>query len=179
MYVSVADRSETMQVLLAQSGDREALGALLTRVQPSLSRYLRMVTRDDARADDVLQDTLVIVVRKLRSLKDAQLFRPWIYRIATREAHRGRTAEEVPLDGIAEPAGGEDLLRTLATAEQDSRLREAVRQLPDRAREAVALHYFEELPLHQIAALLDVPLGTVKSRVAYGLARLRTREREP
>src|SRR5258705_8154225 len=74
-------------VLRAQCADREALEALLRAVQPSLRRYLSALagTTD---ADDLLQDVLVIVVRKLGGLEDPALFRPWIFRVASREAFR-------------------------------------------------------------------------------------------
>ena len=165
-----------MLVLLAQSGDQDALGELLAAVQPALRGYLRVLTRDDARADDVLQETFVIVVRKLRTLRDIGLFRPWLYRIATRQAYRGRRQNEIPLESAAEPVADGDLASQLVAAESRTRLREAIVQLPDRAREAVTLHYLHEMTFDEIAAVLDVPVGTVKSRVAYGLARLRSLE---
>ena len=172
------DRTEALLVLLAQSGDRDALGELLGAIQGALRGYVRVLTRDDARADDVLQETFVIVVRKLRTLRDPALFRPWIYRIATREAHRGRRVEEIPIETAAEPAVADDVADALVASESRVRLREAIMQLPDRAREAVTLHYLHEMPFDEIAAVLDVPIGTVKSRVAYGLSRLRSQERE-
>lgn len=175
----MTDRTEAMLVLLAQSGDRDALGELLSAVQPALRGYLRVLTRDDSRADDVLQETFVLVVRKLRTLRDARLFRPWLYRIATREAYRGARWDEVPLESAPEPIAGGDFAVRLVAEESRRRLREAVMQLPDRAREAITLHYLHEMPFDEIAAVLDVPVGTVKSRVAYGLSRLRGLEAEP
>src|SRR4051812_7622844 len=74
-------------VLRAQCHDREALEALLRSVQPSLRRYLTGVA-GVTDADDLLQDVLVIVVRKLGTLDDPSLFRPWAFRIASREAFR-------------------------------------------------------------------------------------------
>lgn len=168
----MTDRAEAVLVLLAQAGDRDALGDLLSRVQPRLRGYLRLVTRDEARADDVLQDAFVLAVRKLRFLRDPSVFRPWLYRIATREAHRRRRPAPLPLDGH-DVAAVVDLEGELVSAAERERLRDAVGRLPDRAREVIALHYFEEMALDEIAAVLDAPLGTVKSRLAYGLAKLR------
>ena len=174
--MSVIDRAEALLVLRAQTGDLEARGELLVAVQPALRGYVRVLTRDNARADDVLQETYLIAVRKLRTLRDAALFRPWLFRIATREAYRGRRVEELPLEQALETSTSDDLAGRLVAAETRGRLREAVLRLPDRAREAVTLHYWHELPFDQIAAVLDIPVGTVKSRVAYGLARLRSME---
>ena len=167
------DRHEAFLVLLAQAGDRDALGALLEGVQPRLRGYLRMLTRDPSRADDVLQDVFVIAVRKLRHLRDPLLFRPWMYRIATREAQRGVRPADDSIDAHAEPADAADTERALLAQETRERLREDVAGLPDRARAVIALHYFEQMTLEEIAAVLDAPLGTVKSRLAYGLAALR------
>jgi RNA polymerase sigma-70 factor, ECF subfamily len=168
----MSERDEAALVLLAQTGNRAALGDLLERVQPRLRGYLQMLTRDDARADDVLQDTFVIAVRKLRVLRDPTVFRAWMYRIATREAYRRRRPADLALEDTLEVTGG-DLSHELAAVEQRERLRALVAALPDRAREVIALHYFDEMALDEIAAVLDAPIGTVKSRLAYGLARLR------
>lgn len=170
----MTSRDEAYLVLLAQSGDRAALGELLQGVQPRLRGYLRMLKRDAAAADDVLQDTFVIAVRKLKFLRDPVLFRPWIYRIATREAHRRALRDEEPI-GDREVADAADTERELLDAEARERLRDEVAGLPDRARAVIALHYFEQMPLDEISAVLDAPLGTVKSRLAYGLAALRKR----
>src|ERR1700680_3478692 len=74
-------------VLRAQCHDREALGALLRSVQPSLRGYLSAVA-GQTDADDLQQELLIIVVRRLGSLEDPALFRPWLFRIASREAFR-------------------------------------------------------------------------------------------
>lgn len=165
-------RDEAYLVLLAQAGDRDALGELLERVQPRLRGYLRFVTRDEARADDVLQDAFVIAVRKLTFLRDPAVFRTWLYRIATREAHRRSREPQAEVDSEL-LAADVDIERDALAAETAARLREEVAQLPARAREVIALHYFDELPLDEVALVLEAPLGTVKSRLAYGLARLR------
>ena len=83
----VASIQEMQCVLRAQCSDREALEMLLRSVQPALRRYLSaLVGHTDA--DDLLQDVMVIVVRKLGGLEDPQVFRPWAFRIASREAFR-------------------------------------------------------------------------------------------
>ena len=169
----MSDRDEAMLVLLAQAGDREALGALLQRVQPALRGYLRMLKRDAAAADDLLQDTFVIAVRKLRFLRDPVLFRSWIFRIATREAHRRTRPAPGAFDTHHEPVAGGGPELALMDAESRERLREDVARLPDRAREVIVLHFFEEMTLEETAAVLEAPLGTVKSRLAYGLGLLR------
>jgi RNA polymerase sigma-70 factor, ECF subfamily len=75
-------KQEALWVLRAQCGDREALELLLRHVQPSLYRYLcGLIGRTDA--DDILQEVLVLIFRKLTWLEAPELFRPWVFRIAS------------------------------------------------------------------------------------------------
>ena len=75
-------------VLRAQAGDREALEELLRAVQPKLQRYLRALIGHDAASDDVLQEVLFLIYRKLGWLREPKVFEAWAYRIASREAFR-------------------------------------------------------------------------------------------
>lgn len=163
------DAHERALVLRAQSGDREAFDALLAIIAPPLLRYVTRVTGDVAMAEDVVQDTLIAIVRKLTWLNDASLFRPWAYRIASREAFRllrkRRVSEPIeelsaPVDEIVDPWQRERLLSSLE-------------RLSPASRAVITLHYLEELALSEVAAVLELSLGTVKSRLSYGLAQLR------
>ncbi|HEV3214345.1 MAG TPA: sigma-70 family RNA polymerase sigma factor [Vicinamibacterales bacterium] len=166
-------KQEMQWVLRAQCHDREALGDLLRSVQPSLRGYLSAVA-GQTDADDLQQDVLILVVRRLGSLEDPALFRPWLFRIASREAFRhvkkrrlwqGRHEDDAQLENFpaqeTPPSG--DLLRTLLATETISPTSRAV----------LILHFQEELPLHEVAAILEIPLGTAKSRLAYGLRSIR------
>ena len=161
-------------VLRAQSGDREAFDALLRDVAQPLLRYVTRVTGDKALAEDVVQDTLVAIVRKIAWLSDASLFRAWAYRIASREAFRALKKQK---------GGGQAILPVLETdlavdqpprdPWQRERLLSSLDRLPPASRAVITLHYLEEMPLSEVAAVLDLAPGTVKSRLAYGLALLR------
>src|SRR5918997_2982467 len=83
-----AAEREVFLVLRAQTGDREALDALLASVQEPLYRYALSLAGERHVAEDVLQETFVRVYRKLGWLREPALFRPWAYRVATREAFR-------------------------------------------------------------------------------------------
>jgi len=170
-----SSRQELRRVLLAQSGDREALDGLLLWVQDPLFRYLRGLLRDRARAQDVLQEALFRICLKLRWLRDPELFRPWAYRIATREAFRSLRRERrwsdslldaQELEAIPDPAP-EQLPSEL------ERLPELVADVSPACRAALLLHYLDGLTFPEIAEVLGVAVGTVKSRIAYGLAALR------
>lgn len=157
-------------MLRAQSGDREALELLLRSIQPSLSRYLRGLV-GGSNSDDVLQDVLVIVATKLGWLERPELLRPWAFRIASRAAFkhfkraRRWLGDDAALQDIAapDPPASDELLGELATIDGISPASRAV----------LVLHFQEEMPLAEVAAVLEVPLGTVKSRLAYGLQALR------
>lgn len=162
-----------MWVLRAQCDDQEALECLLRSVQPSLHRFLLGVL-GPSHVDDLLQDVLVIVYRKLKTLHTPELFRPWVFRIASRQAFRHirrgkhwpeQAADESMFDGIPsrEVSPPDELLQELLSLED----------LSPASRAVLVLHFQEELPLSDVAAILEIPLGTAKSRLAYGLTTLR------
>lgn len=159
-----------MLVLLAQQGDRDALNRLLQGLQERLFRYIsRLLSGDAAGAEDVLQETLLRIARKLPWLSEATLFEAWAYRIASREVYRAFAASQQsePLDeDLTVPAGEPPAL----SADELNRM---TRSLSPASRAVLLLHYEEDRPLEEIATILSIPLGTVKSRLAYGLKRLR------
>jgi RNA polymerase sigma-70 factor (ECF subfamily) len=169
------DRDAIRLVLLAQTGDRGALGELFRCVQASLHAYLARLLGDGHLAEDVLQDVFVIVWRKLRWLREPELFRPWVYRIASREAFRRLRKERFWVTLRREPR-----LAALPAEPPQTVPREWLEELPGRlaavtpaSRAVLLLHYLEGLTLDEVAAVLALPPGTVKSRLAYGLAALR------
>ena len=160
-------------MLRAQCGDREALELVLRAVQPPLRRYISgLVGADDA--DDILQDVLLIVSRKLYWLEQPDLIRAWAFRIASRAAFRylkkrkrwlDATVDDAALDNIAAPddeAPNDTILELLDSP-----------ALTPASRAVLVLHFREEMPLAHVAAVLEIPLGTVKSRLAFGLKALR------
>ncbi len=171
------DRHEVLLVLRAQSGDRRALDALLQRVQAPLFRYIRGIVGEADRAEDVVQDVFVLICRKLKWLREPRFFRAWAYRIASREAlrcvrrdqpWRAQVRDPDVLDQIAD----DDEARA-AIRERVADLATLVAAVPPASRMVLLLHYQEELTLQAVADVLDLPLGTVKSRLAYGLSALR------
>ena len=169
----MTSRNEAQWVLRAQLGDRDAIEALLGSVQPMLTRYVRTLV-GAADAEDVTQDVMVTLYRKLWMLSTPDLFRPWMFRIATRAAFqhlkkRRRWPAHLREDDALEALPAPDLATISPRLDEllsDPRVTPA-------SRAVLALHFREEMTLPEVAAVLDVPLGTVKSRLAYGLAALR------
>ena len=164
---------ETAWVVRAQCGDREALELLLRSLQPRLHRYVSRLV-GGGHTPDVVQDVLVSIARKLAWLADPRLLRPWAFRIASRAAFRHLRREkqwlryasdEADFEAIPgpEPPPGDDLLRELLDSDE----------LSPASRAVLVLHFQEEMPLADVAAVLEIPLGTAKSRLAYGLKALR------
>ena len=163
------DAQQRALVLRAQSGDRDAFDALLREIAPPLLRYVTRVTGEVAMAEDVVQETLIAIVRKIEWLNDASLFRPWAFRIASRFAFRALKKRKIvePLDDL------EIAVEDVSDPWQRERLLASIDRLTPASRAVITLHYFEDMPLSEVAAVLDLAPGTVKSRLAYGLAQLR------
>ncbi len=167
---------EAFLVLRAQSGDREALDALLASVQEPLHRYLLTLVRERHLAEDALQETFVRVYRKLGWLRDPALFRPWAYRIASREVVRQLKRRRRWPEQFGEDFSPEQLAAEAADAREPElaeRLTELLSKVSPASRMVLVLHYLDEMPLQEVADVLGVPVGTAKSRLAYGLAALR------
>jgi RNA polymerase sigma-70 factor (ECF subfamily) len=164
-----------LAVARAIAGDREVLDGVLAALDRPLYRYISKLVARREMAEDVLQEVLFRICRKLGWLRDPELLRPWAFRIASRECFRhlrseNRRGEEVLNLDTLETAANEGIPQ-----EWEPRLLDWIDDLPPASRAVIALHYLEEMSLDEVAAVLEIPPGTAKSRLAYGLARLRKR----
>ena len=170
-------KQQIFLVLRAQAGEKEAFNELLKSVQQRLFRYIYRLTGERALAEDVLQEVFIIIYRKIRWLENPKLFSAWAYRIASRASFQKLKTERRWTEQIRD----EEILKLApATETQDVYEPELIAQIPDflaelspASRAVVILHYIEELPLSQVAEILDIAVGTAKSRLAYGLKGLR------
>jgi RNA polymerase sigma-70 factor (ECF subfamily) len=164
--------------LLAQAGDRPALAQLLQGIQEALHAYLVRLVNDEHLAEDVLQEVFVLIWLKLRWLRNPELFRPWVYRITSREAFRRlkkerpwwRLLSDPPFEAMAQEGPPERVPR-----EWLEQLTGHLAALSPASRAVLLLHYLQGLTLDEVADVLALSPGTVKSRLAYGLAALRQR----
>ncbi|MDX6695612.1 MAG: hypothetical protein QOF02_3215 [Blastocatellia bacterium] len=170
-------KQENWWTLRAQAGDSEALEALLTSAQPPLYRYIFRLVGERTLAEDILQEVFIIIYRKLRWLQEPSLFRPWAYRIASREAFKRlkrerrwgeQVRDEAILEAIPSPAPEENFAPELL-----EHLPLLMARVSPASRAVLILHYLDELPLSEVADVLGIALGTAKSRLAYGLQTLR------
>jgi RNA polymerase sigma-70 factor (ECF subfamily) len=181
MAARMDGRSDEQLMAAVQTGDMDALGALVERFQQPLTSYLdRLVGPDWALAQDLTQETFLRVLSQ-RALRLDQPFKPWLYAVATNLARdhfrssrvrRGVRLDDEQAASLSDDvAGPEDY--ALAT-ERSERIVWALRRLGPEYRETVLLRFYCDLTLPEVAATLEVPLGTVKSRLWAGLQRLRT-----
>jgi RNA polymerase sigma-70 factor (ECF subfamily) len=171
----MAERSELdgLMVARAVAGDRHALEGVLAALQRPLYRYISRLMMRREIAEDVLQDVLFRICRKIGWLHDPELLRPWAFRIASRECFRHLRSERRRNEEILDLETLETAGREGVTPGWEPRLLDWIDSLSPASRAVITLHYLEEMSLDEVAAVLEIPLGTVKSRLAYGLARLR------
>lgn len=183
----------TDEQLLARlrDGDREWFGTLVRRYERELYGYLRRYLGDAELAADVFQNTFVAVFTKIQQYELGRPARPWLYAIATNQAIDSlrkqkrrveRTTDPLPMGGD-DASGARPLFELLASREPDpaelavsdelsQQVRGAVDQLSDLHKQVVVLSYFQGFKYQDIAEVLGVPLGTVKSRLNSAMAKL-------
>ena len=161
------------------NGDQEAFEVLVQRHGPAVFNFLLRFLPDPDDAADLAQEVFLQAWRHLIRFDPHQgRFRNWLLRIASNNAvnrlrSRRRAAErERTAAGLRDEEGFPPVVR-LEEEESLEQLRRAIRALPDGERQVVLLACYHELPYREVAAVLDLPIGTVKSRMHSAVARLR------
>ena len=169
-----ADRADLAAIC---QGDREALARLYERHREGLFGFiLRVTSWDRGLAEEVLQDTLLAVWFNASGFAGQSQVRTWIYSIARRNAlSKLRKKRPDPVDPeaaipVVDTGTGPDD-HALARLEADV-LNRLIDQLPEQLRVILVLAFVEDLPYPEISEVLDVPIGTVKSRVSRARAAL-------
>lgn len=168
-------------VIRCQAGEEDALAELVERWRPRLYRHACRLTGNADAAADATQEAWLAIVRGLRRLDDSARFPAWAYRIVTfkcadwtRRRQRDRIAHNHHVDRQRTLDGAEDAPSDASGESGEiARLRSALRQLSGEHRAALSLYYLEELSVAQIAGALNIPQGTVKSRLHFARAHLK------
>ena len=171
-------------------GQTEAFGVLVRRYESELHGYLRRYLGDSNLAEDVFQNTFLQLYLKSHQYEAGRPVRPWLYTIATHQAidalRRNARHQVLSLEQKREDSGNGEIrslldglesrgpapLDNLSAQERKERVRASVDRLPDFLREVVILAYYQGLKYREIAEILDIPVGTVKSRLHAALNKL-------
>lgn len=191
--VPLVERSDEDLLLAYQAkGDRPAFEELVRRYETELYSYLRNYLGDAQMAEDAFQATFLQVHLKCSQFEPGRKVRPWLYTVATNQAidaqRRNRRHRMVSLDRCRGTGGSDEedtgpLMNLLdgdevspveqfEAAEDSWRVRQAVERLPETLRRVVLLVYYQGMKYREAADVLEVPVGTVKSRLHAAICKL-------
>lgn len=167
--------AEVIQLAPVDSRPRDALVDELYGHGPMLLAAARVITLDNDEAEDLVQTTFEIAIRRLDGLREPRALGAWLLTIQTREAFRAvrRLRRLVSLDGRVSEIATHD-----PDLAQRADVRQALSGLPRRTRAAIALHYLAGLTVLETARALGVSENTIKSQLRTGLGRLREELRD-
>ncbi|MEC9373468.1 MAG: sigma-70 family RNA polymerase sigma factor [Planctomycetota bacterium] len=185
-YRLVDDRSDEQLLVDHRTGDPNAFRILMERYHDDLLRFLIRFMGDRQAAEDVFQEAFLQIHASSESFDESRRFKPWLFTIAANKGrdHHRKSARR-PTLGLSATLGGEDEGRSFVdlmevdvappesamdARERDRLVQEAVDELPDHYREILLLAYFQKMSYSQIADILEIPLGTVKSRLHAAVA---------
>jgi RNA polymerase sigma-70 factor (ECF subfamily) len=176
----LAERGDDALMLLARDGITGAFDALVRRHQSRALRIARRYTGSAAAAKDIAQNTFVEIYRSLPRYRASGRFPGYLHRVLLRQCSLARRTEARHLDPVHRAACAirlEELAQLsddrLLERERRARIEHAVAGLGDKLRAVVALRYAGELSYQEIAEVLELPLGTVKSRLFAAVEELR------
>lgn len=177
-----SDTTDEQLLVSHLQGDQAAFAQIVRRYQRDLYQFLFRFLGNSASAEDVFQETFVQIFQSANQFETGRNFRPWLFTIAANKARdhlRSRARKKTTsLHASIDPHSGDgnqyiDLMSAVESSpsegleyeELQHRINEAISRLPENLREVIVLAYFNQLPYKQIAEILKVPLGTVKSRL--------------
>lgn len=180
---------EQLLLKYRETGDRETFAQLVYRYERELFNYLRRYLGNAEMAEDVFQSTFALVHLKCEQFESGRRFRPWLYTIATNQAidarRRNKRHRTVSLDSPREVEHDEvgQMMNLLESGEQSpdqncmdeerkQMVRQTLEQLPDSMYSILQMVYFQGMKYREAAEVLNVPVGTVKSRVHSAISKL-------
>ncbi len=168
---------DDMLIRRAQGGDRSAFDALVTKHEVKAYQYAFRLTRNSEEASDVVADAFIRVYNAIGTFKGQSTFSTWLYRILTNcfLDFRKKVKPTSPLD-VPSQIGEGEIERQIEDPgptphdeseriEREERVERAVNRLPEYQRAMIVMYHVDMLTYEEIAAALDLPIGTVKSRL--------------
>lgn len=161
------DRS-TVKALV--KGEEAAYAQVIDRLYQPVYRFACRLCHNSAAAEDITQETFLAVWRGVGSFRGKSRFSTWVFGIAYRQYLRvrdKRAVETAPIEENHQRMSSDDLCERMQLADLQVRVRKALESLPDIYRHVVFLVYVQGFTYSETACVLDVPVGTVKSRMNY------------
>jgi RNA polymerase sigma-70 factor (ECF subfamily) len=172
------DQKDEELILQLQEGSLDALGHLYDRHQDLVFRTARAIVGDSEGAGDVLQEVFLRLHRFSHRVDPSRPMEPWLYRVTVNQACTWvkRRRWTWPIDELAEWLSGDRSqtpTHVIERRESWDAVERAIWTLPLAQRTVIVLYYINDLSLQEIADIIDVPTGTVKSRLHYGRRSMR------
>jgi len=177
-------RQEPDEALVARvrRGEIDAFDEIVRRYQHRIVNYVRAMVSKSVEAEDVAQEVFLRAYKSLRTFRGRSAFKTWLYQIATNTARtHGMRRGKRPEDAVGTLSGDDPEGPPPAVSPEDletrillrDRIDRALAQLPDEQREILVLRDVEGFEYREIAQMLSIPIGTVKSRIFRARARMR------
>ena len=182
------ERSDEELLKLFRAGNAPAFDALVHRYEGELFGYLNRYLRNRELAEDTFQTTFMTVYQKAETFEEGKRFKPWLYAIATNQAidasRKRKRRQTISLENewdSGESSAKAGSLRDVLESnnekpdssammdEKKVQVRQAIDTLPENLRQVLLLAYFHEFKYQEISEVLEIPLGTVKSRLHAAL----------
>ena len=162
------------------NGDQTAFEVLFRKYRDMVGRLSYSIVKDESAVDDIVQETFLLAYRHLENFRGQAAFKTWIYRIAVNEAirHKNKGKRWQPLpeneseysqlpSTLVAMEGGNNPERILIDGQQKTLVHRALAQLKEHHRLILVLYYLEDQSVHEISVILQIPEGSVKSRLYY------------
>ncbi len=187
-------RTDEQLIFAYRGGDRSSFSELVNRYQRELFHFLVRFLGDRAAAEDVFQETFLQIHQSAQDFDTQRRFRPWLFTIAANKARdlirSNARRPTTPLQASISPSDNDsgefiDLMKStgeqpdepIQQRELQGKVQQTVMSMPEHLREILLLSYFHQFPYKQISDILDIPLGTVKSRLHAAVAHFADRWR--
>jgi RNA polymerase sigma-70 factor (ECF subfamily) len=171
------DANDVRLIAAIEAGDKAAFAQLYRAYFPRLVRFLDRMTRDAALIEEIINDTLLVVWQRADSFNHSSKVSTWIFSIAYRKALKGIRSLDEPVDADPDQEAADELGQpeaALSLQQMQHQVALALDALPHAQRTVVNLAYYHGMGYEEIAAIMDCPLNTVKTRMFNARARLRT-----
>jgi len=171
-----AETNELRLLALVEQGDKHAFAQLYRAYFPRLARFLDRMTRNPGLIEEIINDTLLVVWQKADTFNHSSRVSTWIFAIAYRKALKGIRSLDEPVESdVEESAGAAELEPDIALSMQQLQynVAQALDALPHVQRTVVNLVYYHGMGYEEIAAIMDCPVNTVKTRMFTARTRLR------